>query len=302
LDLAEKQQTLVFCHKNETVKDVISKIGEHRISSVPVVDKDNHFVGMVDMLDLLTFAGGKMGIKCPDPPTSQRAGKEFLNKTIEDLMNVSGRNQIHWLPANAPLQDLLHLLSKPDVHRVLLRNEKGEFCSFVTQSQMLQYLNDNKQQFDSIMNQTVKDLWNIRLKHVETIHCDKFVIDALVQLIQNRISGIAVVNSQGQIVGHISASDLKRMDVQNPYQLCYDIYESIKNFMNLSEDKQKPQNAKLPHFEPVIVKEDARVGELVSLMVAKKIHRVFVVDDGGKPVGEISLCDIIQKFASPTSQ
>ena len=45
-----------------------------------------------------------MGFKCPDPPTSQRAGKEFLNKTIEDLMNVSGRNQIHWLPTNAPLQ------------------------------------------------------------------------------------------------------------------------------------------------------------------------------------------------------
>ena len=52
LDLvsAEKQQTLVFCHTNEKVKDVICKVGEHRISSVPVVDKDNHFVGMVDMV------------------------------------------------------------------------------------------------------------------------------------------------------------------------------------------------------------------------------------------------------------
>jgi CBS domain-containing protein len=294
-----KEWNLISVNKSDTVEFVISKLGENKISSAPIVNEKKQPIGTVDMLDLLTFAGGKMGFKYPDSTTGFLAAKQFLQKNIYDLMNVSGRNSIYTLPSTANLQDALGLLSKPDVHRLLIVNSEGTICGVLTQSQVVHFLNSRKPQLATLMNQRVKELWKIGEKQVETIDFNKFVIDALLRLIDKNISGIAVVNDSGQIVGNISASDLKRMDVHNPYQLSYDIYESIQVFMNLSE---AGHNKRLPQFEPIIVKQEDTLGSVIETIVSKGVHRVYVVDENKRPIGEISLCDIIQKFISQASE
>jgi len=287
---------MLMADEDESVATVIQKLGENKISSVPILGKSG-CTGVVDMLDLLTYAGTKMGYSPLDPVSSKRAVKEFLAKTMKDLINVSGRNEFISVKQNAPFYDVIKLLSKPDIHRVAIVNKSNEFVGIITQSDLIRYIKENQQQLGSKMNKKIKDLWKLGEKKVESIHCDKFVIDALVRLETSRVSGIAVVDNHGKIVGNISASDLKRMQVKLAEQLCYDIYQNIHQFINVENtESQAKLSASLPHFDAIIVQGEDTLGQVVDTVTTKRVHRVYVVDDQQKPIGEISLCDILCQF------
>jgi len=253
------------------------------------------------MVDLLTFACCKMGFPKPDYVSSKRAVEEFLKKPVKDLIDVSGRNHYYSLPHTAKFQEILQILSKPNIHRVIINNEAGDVVGILTQSSLIAFLHKNKDKMSTLVNQSINTLFPIGEKKVQTVDFDMFVIDALRQLVEKEISGIAVVDNEGKIIGNLSASDLKRMSVDQPLQLCYDIYESIKIFMNYSGDQDKPHNDKLPRFDPVLVNADDSLGKVLDTIVTKHIHRVYVADKNNIPTGEISLCDVIQRFLGVAS-
>lgn len=300
--LIQTKYSLVILKKDEKVSEAISKLGYWKISSAPVVSEKQKLSGLVDMLDLLTFAGGKMAFKNPDPTSSRKAANEFLNKTVGDLIDVSGRDELYLIYDNSPFQEVINMLSKPNIHRVIVKNEEDKCEGIITQLDIIRFLGKHKKEFASILDKRIKDIWKIGEKKVETINYDNFVITALVQLIEKEISGLAVVNTQGQIVGNLSASDLKRMDVSNPAQLTYDIYESIKIFMNIEGKEKQLPKGRLPTFDPIFVKSENTLGEMIDIVITKGVHRVFVVDDNKRPVLEISLCDIIQQIKTQGSQ
>jgi CBS domain-containing membrane protein len=44
---------VITVNQNDTVRDALNKLGEHRISALPVVDSDKRFVGIVTIADFL---------------------------------------------------------------------------------------------------------------------------------------------------------------------------------------------------------------------------------------------------------
>jgi CBS domain-containing protein len=163
---------------------------------------------------------------------------------------------------------------------------------------VIRFLFENRSNLEPLMSRRLDELWKFGEKRVESIHWDKFVIDALVKLEESGVSGIAVTDDEGKIVGNISASDLKRMQVDNPMQLCYDIFQPIKLFLNISQD---PHAKSLPKFEPITVNPSDTLGQITDLAYSKGIHRVYVTDSEKRPIGEISLCDIIARFVPETA-
>jgi len=135
-------------------------------------------------------------------------------------------------------------------------------------------------------------------KKVESVCQDQFIIDALILLEKKRISGIAVVDKEGKILGNISTSDLKRMDLESPEQLCYDIYQSIGQYIRSIECEKE---LGFPTFAPVFVKPNDFVSQVIRSVNSKHVHRVYIVDEDQKPIKEISLCDIITQFKRPQS-
>ena len=54
----------------------------------------------------------------------------------------------------------------------------------------------------------------------------------------------------------------------------------------------------LPHAPPLAVcRPDSTLGELLGLLAGRHLHRLFVVDDEGRPVGVVSLTDILTLLA-----
>ncbi len=48
-----------------------------------------------------------------------------------------------------------------------------------------------------------------------------------------------------------------------------------------------------PSARPISCKIDDTLPEVVNKLTEKHVHRIFVVDEAGLPVGVLSLCDIV---------
>jgi CBS domain-containing protein len=79
--------------------------------------------------------------------------------------------------------------------------------------------------------------------------------------------------------------------------LIHDLYQPIKEFLHIRSTVEERVNwAKFPNPEPLVVKTTDTMSKVLDEIVSNKVHRVFMVDDQGRPSGVISLCDIIARF------
>jgi len=90
----------------------------------------------------------------------------------------------------------------------------------------------------------------------------------------DKVSGLAVVDENNVVVGVISIKDINRLKKTN---------------IPMSQPVEKHMSS-----PPIVVREKARVAEAASLMLAKNIHRLPVVDSEGKLIGIVSRTDIFR--------
>jgi CBS domain-containing protein len=283
---------------NDTVAEVINTLGQNKILSVPVRDSSTgSFVGIVDMLDLITLCVTKFSKVSLLALDSYQQMEEFAEKKVKDVLNISLRDQPRAIQYNAPLTELMTMLSQKNVHRVAVTNEVKDVVGMMTQSRLVEYLYNNKDKLKEKM--TVTNASTIAHKPVETINMNEFVIEAFKKIWEKEVSGIAVVDNDGKLVGNISASDLNRTHVKPIGGVIHDLYQPIKQFNNIRVTMQeRVMMAEMPKYEPITVNPDDTLDTVMKTTIDKRVHRVYWTDTAGKPVGVISLSDLIQSFAS----
>jgi len=163
----------------------------------------------------------------------------------------------------------------------------------ITQSKMIEFLYKRRSNWTDIMHQRVQNLQ----KSVESINMKEFVIEAFKRIWEKQISGLAVVNDEGILVGNISASDLLRTHTSPSGEIIHDLYQPIKKFLNIRKDiKDRVMMMDLPECKPIAVSSTDTLETSLIKCLDSHIHRVFIQDNKGKPVGVISLSDIIRQF------
>ena len=117
-------------------------------------------------------------------------------------------------------------------------------------------------------------------RQVWSVGLDETVQAVEAQMAAKRLSWVPVLESNGVVLGIISASDLLRFhaDKKDPSKVCA---------------------WQLCTYKPITVRADATVGEVARLMVEKSIHHV-VVTEGADIQGVLSSLDFVRTFiASP---
>ncbi len=110
-------------------------------------------------------------------------------------------------------------------------------------------------------------------KDVLTISADVTVEEAMRYLVDNKISGMPVVDEEGHLVGIISE-----------FQLLETLYSPEVREMPVRDVMTK---------DVLTVKSNMMLSDAASLMVAHRIRRLPVVDDG-KIVGIVSRRDLLK--------
>lgn len=176
---------------------------------------------------------------------------------------------------------LISLLCQHGCRRVAVV-EDGQILDIISQSVLVRFLYKNA---DKLSDSFAKECGTVGSSPVLQVHQDSSTFEAFKLMDKHSLHGIALVDGAGVITGNTSASDLKLyMKDQSMNLSALHIFDFLK----------KVRQAEEPAVAPVMrVKPTDTLDRAVGMLCSTKRHRIFVVDDKGRPQRIISLTDII---------
>jgi CBS domain-containing protein len=132
-----------------------------------------------------------------------------ISKTAISFSDASERNPWKTISENAPLEEVLELLSVKQLHRVAVVNSENSVVGVVSQLGVLSFLYTNFQD-NATLKQTKLQLVDSQFSQpLITIARETSVYEAFQVLHSNKISGVPVVDAEGNFLNSFSANDIK---------------------------------------------------------------------------------------------
>jgi CBS domain-containing protein len=305
--LVEEQDTRVV-NATDTMVDALGLLAAHNLLSAPVYDPaSGGFVGLIDTLDLVAFLcrfSGSLG-------GTKRLEREQLNldalKHQLAALNEDQRAQIRAAPVNALIglserttwspvsvktspQTLVKLLTDSNTHRVpIAAEEEEQFLGILTQLDVAKWLQQHKDSIPkSLLGLRVRDFATTGAKkEVVTVQSHATMIEALLKIDEHKVSALPVIDVQGNLKGNVSASDIKKLKLEpsdQPEEMLQKTFVPVSYFLT---------------DPPITCTTENTMDDVLSAMTANRVHRVWVVDSNSRPVGVVSLCDVLAQFVPP---
>ncbi len=145
----------------------------------------------------------------------------------------------------------------------------------------------------------VKD---IMVKEVITIQKDASVEELSELLINNKISGVPVVDADGKLAGIATEGDLIIKDSDLHFPRYFKLLDSIIYLESLNKFKKNLKKFLGTKVEDVMtaeiktVKEDTQITEAANIMIKYNINRVPVLDSKDELVGIVTRADIVKSM------
>lgn len=146
-----------------------------------------------------------------------------------------------------------------------------------------------------------KDIMN---KNVITVKAQDKVEDLVKILLDNKISGVPVVDEENKVVGIVSEGDLIYPEKSLHLPAFIPVLDGIvflQSFKKLEKEIKKMTAYKIEDVmvkKVVTVEEDMEIEEIVNVLLDKKINRVPVVNEENKLVGIITRSNILRHIYS----
>jgi len=168
--------------------------------------------------------------------------------------------------------------------------EKRKMDNVLTESALVSWMTRHKEVMGEFTGKTISDLGFLdkfdktplfSVKRTDT------ALTAFEEMDKNRISSIAVVNEDGQFVSSISAKDI--------YQIITDEVAPFAPLMKPAESFAVDMRQK-SDITRYTTKSSEYFGDLIAKLTLLRLHRIYVLDDKAKPIGVVSLSDIVKFF------
>ena len=143
---------------------------------------------------------------------------------------------------------------------------------------------------------------DIMTKKVITINQEASIQQLSQLLLDNRISGVPVVDNEGKMVGIATEGDIivKDADLHFPrYFKLLDgiIYlESLTKFKNSLKKHLAIKVSEIMTENVISCSPETPVYDVANLMIENRVNRIPVVDKDGKPAGIITRADIVKSM------
>jgi len=284
---------VIIISSKDTPYDAFKQLIAHSILSAPVLDVNtNKFTGFLDMRDLVSFVVFIDDDQKSDVPNNLDdiiiKGSKLLKVPLEGVTctYLSRRNSFIPVHTTDNLLKVCEILAK-GVHRVPVVNEKGEVTDIISQSSVIGFLNKNASKLHMELEKTIHEL-GIASKPVIHVGKETPTIETFRLMDNKKISGVAVVDEQGRLVGNTSASDLKLFLKTPSIEL---LQMPIVNFLN--KIRQESIDISTP---TITCKSTDHLSLAIGKISSTKVHRLFIADDEGgfKPNSCLSITDILR--------
>ncbi|EEG79002.1 CBS domain-containing protein [Dethiobacter alkaliphilus] len=134
---------VISVSQEATINDVAAILVEHRISGVPVVDKEQRVVGMVTEGDLihqdkklhtpafLEILGGVIYLENP-----QRVAKDLEKMTATKVVEIMTR-KVFTVKEDTPIEDIATMMVERQVNRVPVVDAAGKLTGIVSRQDLV---------------------------------------------------------------------------------------------------------------------------------------------------------------------
>jgi len=290
-------KTIYFVDTKATVEQALKVLSEKNILSVPIWDeKSKLFVGLIDMVDILSFLVEILNESEIDASRRKylTLTDYFKNSNVASVSDLSRRDP--WIPlaCNAKIASLLETLSKQGAHRVPIMDPlNGELLQLITQSDVINFVAKNIDRFGTVVCKTLAEL-KLGSSPVVSVDIDGRLKDAFRLIVEKKVSAVAVVDSSLTLIATLSVRDLRTLSGEA--RLLEKLNMKIRDFLGAMVDPT------IDIMNPAIcctVKDTLSVA--INKLAATRVHRIFVVNDSKKPVAVVSLSDILGVFIPQSS-
>jgi len=286
--LTSKETTpeIISADLDMTLENVLSLMKKHDIIAV-FVKENNSYITVVEILDIVNHVIFLPYIAYVKDGEVSFEKFHFSGETIGSLLKTRNlKKGLLCASLDTPLSKVIQFFSRNgNYHQGIAQSPDNKTFVF-SQADIIKYLFDNSDKMLSLMNSRIEDLnmANPFGKPPVNINVHESAFQAFLQLCTEKVRALAVLNDQGQVVGTLSASDLRGFDSEQLPKLNKPILEFAKEVGG--------------GYTPVTVHSRVQLNEVLLKLVRSKprIHRVWVTNTNQEPIGVITLSDILSLF------
>jgi len=291
---------IVTLPPNALIPDAIKVLTENKITAAPIVDQNDKPVAIVSVMDVMDHCLNNFTeehLKREAKHTYDFfslviARKEIGTRKATEIQELGRLDPVSTIVNNnsSSLYDVVQLMAKNKTHRVLVLDEKGRIKNFITQSRILQFIPVIMDQLPDF-RKSLRDL-NLGYKKVHTVPLHSMAISAFQLMKEKRISAVGVVDGT-KLIGNMSAADIKVLGYSMSFfQILGGTVAEYLSFI-----QQNALNSS--RLNLVKCRESDTLEYVVKICNFHGVHRVYMVDDADKPIGVVSIADILAFCTQP---
>lgn len=295
----KRNRSIINISANESVVEAMQVLSSNNILSAPVFDKENdNFLGFVDMMDLLAnvvsfysdrqSTDAKQGEEvpvswCRNIETLQQRGEQFAKQPITALIDKSRVDEFCPVSHHGTLFQLMEDVLSQNVHRVPVFDNTDRVYNILSQSDVIRFLYEHIRDIGIARFDTVEKL-GLGTRAVISMSARAKAIHAFFLMLYQKVPAVAIVSGNGELVGNLSASDLRGLDQNSFTELLKPVMEFVKSVKR--------------HRGLVTCKTGSTLESVLSKLANNNVHRLWMVDDQNCPIGVITLTDVMKLFSN----
>jgi len=290
---------LIELNDDASVAEGFKTLIAQNILSVPLFDEKTHsYTTSLSMLDVVLHAIDSIGDYNSDVASSVSSALSILSEKEHfrayKAKDIAGKSQEPIPVISDPqvtIDRVLDIMVKTKAHHVLAVRGK-ELCNVITQSRIVECLSmlfGVDPTFTALGGKTVQEL-SLGLRNVVSIHDNIRTVDAFRVLAENHITGMAVLNNSGALVGNISVRDLRAIKSNAAFLKL--LLLPLSEYLEIAHTEFGVNN--------VAVKcgVNDTYKTVMERIVENKVHRCYVVSDSCELVGVVTMWDLLNQLVN----
>jgi 5'-AMP-activated protein kinase regulatory gamma subunit len=288
-----------------TLGKALHSLADHGVLSAPVWDAEKKkYLGFVDVFDLMTLAVGVDVLMhiLPDSVVKKPRAEDLRfqkEMTLGEMMEDQPDSSFNpWCPVEegAKFKDVIRLLASQARRVPVLSKTTGKVIQIISQSQVCHLLYE-RVKAGGVLTDATPGTSGLGVKPVFSVKDSDQARDAFQLMVDKRVSSVAIVDENGEILTAISTKDIRLLPrleaagLERNNLLDMNVREFVGLVRRVTEVDGKSRAA------CVTVELNTPLSVVLGKLAATKMHRVYVIDEHRKPMGVISVSDVVVALA-----
>ncbi|KAG8432255.1 hypothetical protein GDO86_016771 [Hymenochirus boettgeri] len=243
--------------------------------------KKNCFVGMLTITDFINIL--HRYYKAPMVQIYEL--EEHKIETWREVYLQSSFKPLIYISPGDSLFHAVYSLIKNKIHRLPVMDPvSGNILHILTHKRLLKFLRlfGDTLPRPHFLHRTIKELGIGTFRNIAVVQDTSSVYNALEIFVDRRVSALPVVNDYGQVVGLYSRFDVIHLAAQKLYN---NLDISVGAALRLRSVCIEGVLMCFPHESLELI---------IDRIVREQVHRLVLVDEEHRPLGIVSLSDILQ--------